>query len=599
MYDISAPSRRNWLVAALCATTGVIAVSLYLQLSREVTYRFLMTAATVALIVPGAVFFSLRDRRTRVIGLVFGLLFTLAQVGSARLTEVGTLARAGYTGEDCVLLAFCVLGFTPAVGGVFALIVRGVESTINRNASREIKPQQQYCDTSRVRVVFLGCTVLLMLCWLPVFLAFYPGLFTYDVSYQYLQYSTSEFNTHHPLLHTLMVGGFIDIGRLIFNYPAKGIMLYTLFQMALMALSMAYALTFLYRRRAPRWFIVLTLVIFGLAPFSSLMAVSATKDTLFAGLVLHLCVLICEYMLETQTCRGKLWGARFALTAAGVCLMRNNGFVCLAALLIICLIAVLTRRGYFKRFIALSLCGLVLFGAGSAGLKLLTGAKNGPPGEALSIPAQQLARVYVLTDDPAKPEIVKWLPDADKYAWSLADHVKNTYMPNPSGGGGLLAFIGLWADVGLRHPVVYLDAFGLLMGDFFNLDGHLASGGQYLETAFHEDKGEWLIESSKWPWLKQEMARLYSRNEYQEIPLFTTVLSHAFWCWLMLIAFALAVCLRRRAALLACAVVFTLYLSVLLGPCVMLRYIYPIIICVPLLWGVLLLPRPDGSKQSA
>ncbi len=72
----------------------------------------------------------------------------------------------------------------------------------------------------------------LILCWLPVFLAVYPGFFVYDAQDEYIQVATRTFSTHHPLVHVLLLGGVVcGIHKLTDSYN-MGIACYTVFQMA-------------------------------------------------------------------------------------------------------------------------------------------------------------------------------------------------------------------------------------------------------------------------------------------------------------------------------------------------------------------------------
>ncbi len=577
---------RSWIISALCAVIGVEAFSIYLQLSEEITHRFLALAVTAVLTVLGTRLFEQRDARLRRYGWAIGMLFSLAQVCGERVSKIGTLINGGW---DWLLQISCVIGFAPAVGGLFALFVRGLQ--VARQGAE--KKDGRRLST---RAVFWGSTAILLLLWLPYLLAFYPGLFTYDVSYQYLQYTTGDFNTHHPLLHTLLVGGFCDLGRLLFGYPSKGILLYTLFQMGLMALSMASANALLHRYRAPVWVCVTLLIIEGIMPFHTLLVISTTKDTLFAGALLYLCVLLLEAILEPQALHRCSWGIRFVLTQMAVGMMRNNGFICLAAVLAVGVVELVRHHEAGKRLIVLTLCGLVMYGAGNAGLKAAVGAQNGPIREILSVPAQQLGRVYALTDDEAKDEILSYFPGAPNYAPSISDPLKDTFTGTSRDLPGLLR---LWISVGLRHPIIYMDAFVALNKGFYQLDETPPWGAQYLETKFHESKEDGLLEHSLWPELRDWMTELYSRRGYLSVPIYAALLSHAFWCWLMLWGMTAAMYLKNKAAISIGVVVTALFLTVLLGPCVMLRYIYPIILCGPFLLGTLVLPARRKGLANA
>lgn len=59
--------------------------------------------------------------------------------------------------------------------------------------------------SGKKRAAVLFCFFLL--CWLPVFLAVYPGFFVYDAQDEFVQVQTRNFTTHHPLPHVLLLGG--------------------------------------------------------------------------------------------------------------------------------------------------------------------------------------------------------------------------------------------------------------------------------------------------------------------------------------------------------------------------------------------------------
>lgn len=589
MNSIASKSRKHWIPAAICSAAGVVALSYYLQWPTEVTHRFVLVAAAALLAVPGAKLLAGGDRRLVTGSWVAGFLFTLAQVVGERLSNVGTLALAEHIGRDLALLAVCTLCLAPAAGGAFLWLCERVRASWATPLRKAEPPRFR-----RMTVTLLSAAVLLV-CWLPYLLAFYPGLFTYDISYQYLMYTTGSFSTHHPLLHTLVVGLFCDAGRVLFGFPVKGFLLYTLMQMALLALAMGSAISLLYRRGTPLWFCILLLVLDAVLPFNTLLAISSTKDTLFAASVLYLMVVLLEMLAQPALLRKPSWMLRFVLIEAAVGLMRNNGFICLAAVAAGCAVGLIRYHRQALRLLALCLCGIALYMAGGAALKAAVHAVDGPFAETLSVPIQQLSRAYVKTDDEAKDEILQWLPNAANYAPSISDMVKDTATVTRE---QFVPFLKLWLTVGLRHPIVYLDAFGLTTKGFYQLDETPPMGGQYLETAFHDNVLDMMLPNSQWPWLRDVMAKLYSYRGYLDVPLLAGVLSHAFWCWVMLFAFLGGISLRRKDVLAVGAVPVALYLSVLLGPCVMLRYIYPIMLAGPLLMG-LLLASPGRSQPQA
>ena len=74
----------------------------------------------------------------------------------------------------------------------------------------------------------------ILACYVPMFCVAFPGSFAYDVPYQLRQVVTGAYSTHHPLLHTLALGGLLQLGRALGDINL-GAALYTALQMALLA----------------------------------------------------------------------------------------------------------------------------------------------------------------------------------------------------------------------------------------------------------------------------------------------------------------------------------------------------------------------------
>lgn len=570
---------RSWLTASVSALAGAAALSVYLQWDWNITY-WPLAMLLVLSVYFGHLWFVNPKRKERRIGLAFGMLFVFLQICGRRLAVAETLAVKT---SDFLWLAAAAMGLSPAAGGMFAALTGLIAK---RRALTPISERR------KSMLVLIGCTALFLLCWLPYLLAFYPGLFTYDISWQYEQYQTWKLNTHHPLLHTLLVGWFCDLGWHLFGYPAKGILMYTVFQMTLMALAMASAVRLLYRHRAPLWCCAAVTALNALMPFHALLVISSTKDTLFSGAVLYLVITLLELFLEKDALHRLGWIVRFLIALVLVGLLRNNGFVCMAAVLAAALVCIVRWKKAAVKLAALTMAGIVLYSSANTLLISATDAEKGHFREMLSVPLQQMARVYALTDDPAKAEIKEWLPTVELYSPHLADLVKNTFEAEKE---QLPQVFSLWLEVGLRHPVVYLDSLLVTSAGFYDISAEPT--GDYLETRFHTDEGKWIVDGSKWPELRAKTANLYSNNAFLDIPLYNLLLSPALWVWIMLFAAAAGWCVENRAVVFAAMAPIALYLTTLLSPCVMTRYLYPFMLCAPVLASVLFIGQKTEENQ--
>ena len=92
---------------------------------------------------------------------------------------------------------------------------------------------------------------------MPVFLANWPGNFIYDAKYQLSEVVHNSYKTHHPLIHTWLMGTAYKLG-VEWGNVSKGFQLYTLLQMLVLSSSFAYGLLYLRKRGMPRLFRVIS-----------------------------------------------------------------------------------------------------------------------------------------------------------------------------------------------------------------------------------------------------------------------------------------------------------------------------------------------------
>ena len=159
--------------------------------------------------------------------------------------------------------------------------------------------------------------------YVPCLLAFYPGLYTYDMSWQWQQFLGYGDTTHHPLIHTFFASWLIELGNQIFGDYQKGLFLHSVVQMLIMTGSMAFAMTFLVKWKVPKNIWIGIGCFFAFFPFFPVLGISTTKDTVFGCLFLMTFVCICDMEIQKQLYKG--WKmAAFVILAILACLFRNN-----------------------------------------------------------------------------------------------------------------------------------------------------------------------------------------------------------------------------------------------------------------------------------
>ena len=328
------------------------------------------------------------DRRTLAVSMALGLLFASAlSLGSELFIYDGLLPGMGS------MLRRIAVPFmaAPLMGGVCARLM--------------LTPP--FSSKQPVRIPFAAYMLVLLICWLPVLLAYWPGMLNYDFVGEYAQHTSGSYSSIHPLLHSVLMNGVIALGSLLHS-PTLGLLLMTLLQMALFAASLAHACVFAQRRGAPVWMLALLTALFGLHPVFSVMALSMTTDTLFAAAVLTLSLETAGIIEEPAAYfADKRRIALYVLLTVAAALMRNNGVFALALMLPA---AVIAARGYRKRAAALAAAAVCASLAVLGGLHIaLTPA---------SLHSPFISRQTLLRSSGAPLRVVKRAPAVSFFAFA-------------------------------------------------------------------------------------------------------------------------------------------------------------------------------------
>lgn len=136
---------------------------------------------------------------------IFGVLFSACMIFGVQLDLNGNVDLTKL--PMWTAMAVLAVWVTVATRYFWDRLFRNVRKMQNGDFTETAVPVQSLC----VKRIFC-MTGLIFLCWLPVFLAVYPGFFVYDVMEEVNQVVTREFSTHHPLLHVLLLGGVVQAG---------------------------------------------------------------------------------------------------------------------------------------------------------------------------------------------------------------------------------------------------------------------------------------------------------------------------------------------------------------------------------------------------
>lgn len=473
------------------------------------------------------------------------------------------------------------------------------------------------------RKSFCAAYAVILAGFLIPFAAYYPAIMAYDVIPQLDQIRISGYTTHHPLIHTFMLAGSLKIGQilpLVHNADRAGLAVYTIWQMLIVAGCFAYAYAYMRRKGVYRYVCYIFVLCAAFYPTHGMLAVSVTKDTIYAVLVMLFTVFVWELVTADgglpascgilpgngSTSRRKRWVTEYFVLTVLMLLFRNNSIYAWVLYLIVVSIVLYGKasgeseasKKFYKKIGIVHLAALLFYIILSAGMAAAAHAASDTYArEMLSVPAQQIARAAAyheeeLTEKDREQLAVIWGEDTlPEYVPAIADRSKRDI----SGSSEVLgALASEWVSLGSRYPGEYVKAFLLknkgmwyLEDDSYLYDIYSYAKG-YLQITYPSDQQEYMdllvpgYERHQRLQFFQSVYRYFAGGDavWKYIPPLALVMQPAFYCWLLFYYCVCCIGLKKGRWLVPVIYIIALVGTLLLGPCVLVRYMYPVMLAV-------------------
>ena len=298
----------------------------------------------------------------------------------------------------------------------------------------------------------------IVLCWLPYLIVFFPGSMPTDTARQLAQWFGTggvPLSNHFPYLTTVLYGAVYSLGNAVEATGVGGMLALTALQYALGLVAFGLVLLALRKVAAPKWLMVASTVFVALMPIIPTYVVSISKDYLHALCVAVFCAQLLLLVLSRKGGKnpGRLarWWA-IALVALLVCLTRNNGVVVAGVGLLAAAVALRSLKGG-----VCLVAVMVAFLCWNSAVLPACNVQPTEPREALSIPAQVVARSYAMGYEPAASdaavlaECTSGNPQdlATLYNPRISDPAKGVVVAQKS---QVVQYVGAALDVAAAHP---------------------------------------------------------------------------------------------------------------------------------------------------
>ena len=548
------------------------------------------------------------NKRALIISSIVGLLF-------------GVLNCIGYaadkTGELMVgapLWWLCMILITLIVTVLFYIFLIGTDKKCHKDDSSENSDTGCIADFVGAKVSLKQVVItagIIFICWLPVFLAVYPGFFVYDATDEFVEVATRNFSTHHPLLHVLLLGGTVCAGNKVFGNYNAGIAIYTIFQMLTVSAVFGWITvtdcSVEQTQKSRRISYILHLVWYGLFPTVVMFALCSAKDTLFSAFMLIAVEMVYRLAVRIQSDSGMAEGKKTVMRELAVLLfalvlmmlMRHNGVYAVLVLGIVAGIFLLIVNKRKKAeslsgttgsrtYIALAVLFVLVLGIyklTDAGLVAVTHADTAENQEILTVPIQQIARCWgPYQSEMTKAEkdaVLTYIPESAlaRYTPNLSDPVKVDFC-NKSYAEKKGGFIKVWLKLMRKHPLSYINAWVDTSYGFYYpwtvvnvYEGHTVYTFTYDESSYFgyetENPGE---RHSFIPVIERFYRWLSLDDDIQRIPVLHLFFSMGALFWVYAFAMGLFIYKKNYAAFTALSLPAGVWLTLLLGPTFLPRY---------------------------
>ena len=356
---------------------------------------------------------------------------------------------------------------------MFALLKRTLILIEDFVANHKYNKQENKLVKLIEKYPFIFSFVVIFLVFSLYMIAFYPSILSRDPSFQIKQFFNVKtkyagyvvlldnavfLTNHHPVTHTMLLGGCIKLGRALLN-DNFGLFIYSFIQVVFMVSTLAYTIKYLKDNKCKGKTLLILLLIYCLVPMYGFYSMSAVKDTIYTCFIIWYVIFI-DKIIKTKKISIKEL-VLLSLIIIGVELFRNNGIYVIVLSLPFLIIYSKEIR---KKILVVFLITVSFYGVFDKVILPYYKITPGSVRETLSIPFQQTARYVSLYGDELKESektkidrVLKYETLATRYKPNIADPVKNKYNKHAT-KSDLKNYFGVWFSCFFRHPLVYIEA---------------------------------------------------------------------------------------------------------------------------------------------
>lgn len=439
------------------------------------------------------------------------------------------------------------------------------------------------------RHIFMTLWIIQLLFFLPCYISFLPGIYSYDIaSTLWMISGRYSWSNGQPILYSFIWLMAVKISNIIgiSDFPLVFI---TTIQFLFNAATLVYAVLTLLRCNANKIFVFAAELFYLLSPILAMASILSTKDIAFSAFFLLFVIKLIELYRNNNVLKQRKFVVQMIVIELGICFFRNNGVYVLLSTMLILFIA-------FKKkalqicfsILAISLAFFFMVGPVFTHFEIIN-----PFGEMLSVPLCQLSNVYNNYYDELSDKeielIEEYIPNVKDYEYFISDSVKegfNTALYRKESDD----FWILWKSLMIRYPRNYAEAF-LCLNVLFWSPVHGADDSEYVDyIVLGEDNASVDCFSKSWYGLLPQIHNWYLDISNRKGIIASTPIIRWFTfasapIYFMMLALFVIIVRRDWKYVIVIFPLVILFGTYLLGPTCQYRYLLPFLYTLPVLFG--------------
>lgn len=592
----------------------------YLKLSSE-SYNILFLIFIIGIFILLKKAVSIKEKRlwtcTSILAIIFAIAYLCGDIGN-------TYCNGVIPNSKKFILYVIIKVFTYFIifDSILALIFYYAKDLVKK---LKLNNKEYKLFTANKKSIFFVAGIFLI-SYIPYFLYYYPGTLQYDAINCLEQINGyTSYSNYQPLLYTLFFGGLWDFGKNVLGNGNYGLAIYTIIQMIATSLVLSILIYYMARKNIPTKWRIITFLILFLNPLTAMYAVRIEKSMFFTLTMILVLIGITDIITKKEEFfKKKSKTIIFSILLLLLVLLRNNG-IYVIILTFICMLIVCKKIRI--KILTVFIMPIIIFYIIQGPILGKLNIEATRAREAFSIPMQQFARLIKyesqnLTEEE-KENIHKYLPVEDEkiaseYQSLISDNVKFDFSEEAI-KEDKVTLVKTYFKLALKYPGQTISAF------LFNTYGYYAPNSYNIwgtpnfkeETAnLINDIGTVVLDES----LPEEIKNMSIENKYdihprsllnlsyidrinnhilmKDIPVLSMVItSIGLYFWLLLICITYCIYTQSYKKIIIMLPILFLWLTSVAGPVVELRYVYSMLLLMPLYIGITFIVNKEEKKE--